>query len=208
MRAELDHLVYATSDLAAGVALVEVRLGVQATPGGQHPGRGTRNALVALGPSSYLEIIAPDPDQPAPATPRSFGIDRVTTPRLVTWAVKGVALDEVVTRAQERGIDLGRVVAGSRLRPDGVQLTWHLTSAPVMAADGLVPFFIDWGSSLHPASTAAPGTAFVDLRAEHPDAERVHRMLRDLGVDLVVTRGGAPALIATIDGPRGRVELR
>ena len=32
--ARVDHLVYATPDLAAGVATVEALLGVRATPGG------------------------------------------------------------------------------------------------------------------------------------------------------------------------------
>jgi hypothetical protein len=52
----VDHLVYATPDLDRGIDEIEKLLGVRASPGGQHQGRGTRNALVALGPTAYLEI--------------------------------------------------------------------------------------------------------------------------------------------------------
>jgi hypothetical protein len=204
----LDHLVYATPDLSLGIDTIERLLGVKATPGGQHPGLGTRNALVALGPSSYLEIIGPDPEQPKPAGRRRFGIDELKAPRIVRWVVKGTELEKVVAMAADRGVKLGAVIPGSRRRPDGVVLSWRYTDPNTEVADGLVPFFIDWGTSPHPSATAARGATLAQVRAEHPDADRTQKMLDALGLDLKVQKGSAPAIIATIDSPRGRVEVR
>ncbi|HJW14692.1 MAG TPA: VOC family protein [Thermoanaerobaculia bacterium] len=204
----VDHLVYGTPDLNLGIVAIEKLLGIRATPGGQHPGAGTRNALVALGAAAYLEIIGPDPEQPAPAGPRRFGIDGLKAPRLVAWAAKGQDLDRLASDAARSGVQLGPVGSGSRKRPDGVLLSWRFTSPAKVLGDGLVPFFIDWGDTPHPARTAAAGASLVGLRAEHPDAERIGRMLRALGLDLPVTSAPSPALIATVDCPKGRVELR
>ena len=96
----VDHLVYATPDLKASIDALEKRLGVRAAPGGQHPGRGTRNALIALSPTSYIEIIGPDPEQPKPDLPRQFGIDTLAEGRLVTWAAKSSDLEGTVTGPQ------------------------------------------------------------------------------------------------------------
>jgi hypothetical protein len=204
----VDHLVYATPDLAAGVRHIEAALGIQASPGGQHPGEGTRNALVALGPTSYLEIIGPDPDQPKPPGPRKFRIDDLTAPRLVTWAAKGTNLARIVEEARRRGVPVGDVIPGSRRTPAGVLLSWHITNQRAFVADGLVPFFIDWGETPHPAKSAAAGATLISLRAEHPDPENVKRMLGSLGLELPVVKGAEPSLVATIAGPRGRIDLR
>ena len=122
MLQRIDHLVYAAPDLDAACAEIERRLGVAPSPGGQHIGRGTRNALVAIGPKSYLEIIAPDPDQPNPNRPRWFKIDSIETPRLVAWAASATNLPQLVADAARRGVHLGSVTSGSRERADGVAL--------------------------------------------------------------------------------------
>jgi len=204
----IDHLVYATPDLAAGVNEIEALLGIHATPGGQHPGEGTRNALVALGPTSYLEIIGPDPDQGKPAGPRKFEIDDLKESRLVTWAAKGTNLTQIVTEARRRGVPVGDVIPGSRRTPTGVLLSWHITNQRAFVANGLVPFFIDWGDTPHPAKSAAAGATLISIRAEHPDPENVQRVLAALGLELPVVKGAKPSLIATIAGTRGRVDLR
>jgi hypothetical protein len=204
----VDHLVYATPALQVGVERVERLLGLRATPGGQHPGRGTRNALLSLGPGTYLEIIGPDPDQPIPAQPRPFGIDDLREPRLVTWAAKGKELEQLASEAGRRGVKLGEVISGNRQRGDGVVLSWRYTDPRTVVADGIVPFFIDWGKAPHPARTATEGASLIGLRAEHPDSEQVQVALSRLGLGLRVQPGPGATLIATVSSPRGRVELR
>ena len=204
----VDHLVYAAPDLNRGVEEIEKLLGVRAVAGGQHPGRGTRNALIALGPTAYLEIIAPDTVQPPPKEPRHFGVDGLKESRLVAWFIKGSDLKRLRDEAVSKGVPLGEVKSGSRQRPDGSQLSWQFTDPSTLVADGIVPLLIDWGKSSHPAHTAAKGATLVSLRAEHPDVKGVREMLRHLGIDLPVKQGNTPALIAVIEGPRGRVELR
>lgn len=164
--------------------------------------------MVALGPTTYLEIIAPDPEQPPPKEPRPFGLDGVKESRLVAWFVSGSDLERLRDEAVRNGVPLGEVKSGSRRQPDGIQLSWQFTDPSVLVAAGIIPFFINWGESAHPAVTAAKGAALISLRAEHPDVQAVRGMLRRLGVDLPVKRGTSPALIAVIESPRGRVELR
>jgi len=204
----VDHLVYGTPDLARGVAGIAQLLGVTPTPGGQHPGRGTRNALVSLGVGTYLEIVGPDPEQPAPVGGRMFGVDALAQPRLVTWCASASDLDGLQAEAHRHGVSLGAVASGGRRGSDGQTLSWRFTEPSALVEGGVVPFFIDWGPSPHPSATAAPGAVLIGLRATHPDPARAERMLRALHLDLAVTSGARAELIATIDSPRGRVELR
>lgn len=208
MDAGVDHLVYAAPDLEAAVDALERSLGVRAAPGGAHPGRGTRNALIALGPSSYLEIVGPDPDQPGPPRPRWLSVDAVVSPRLVRWAAPSQELEGRADAARRAGVELGAVLSGSRRRADGMLLSWRLTDPAVSPGEGIVPFFIDWSGSPHPAESAASGIALRGLRAEHPDPRRIEGLLRACGVDLEVGAGAAPALVATLETPRGTAELR
>ena len=206
--ARVDHLVYATRDLDQTVADLERRLGCRATPGGQHPGRGTRNAIISLGARCYLEVVGPDASQPPPTYPRWFSVDSVSQPRLVTWAARATRLEETAGQARLRGVRLGPIMTGSRSQPDGTRLRWRFTDPATVVGDGLVPFLIDWGESPHPAGDGTPPCTLVDLRAEHPEAEGITRMLAELDLELSVGPGPVPALIATLKTAKGRLELR
>ena len=122
----VDHLLYATADLEGTVDALAEQLGLMPSAGGAHPGRGTRNALLALGPSSYLEIVGPDREQPEPAARRWFDIDTLSAPKLVTWAAKGTGLTALRAKSIAAGVALGDIASGSRQRPDGSMLAQHL----------------------------------------------------------------------------------
>lgn len=206
--ARVDHLVYATPDLELGVRRAEALLGVEAVPGGAHPGLGTRNALIGLGKGTYLEIIGPDPQQPEPERARPFRIDELEKPVLVTWAVRVSGLAEVVIGAAERGLDLGDVIEGARERPDGTRLSWRVTDWFMMHGEGVVPFFIDWGGSPHPSEDLGGPCELASLRGKHPDPGRLRGLLEILDLEVSVSPGGRPRMVAEIRSPRGVVELR
>jgi len=200
--AGIDHLVFAAPTLEAGIGEVEVRLGVRPLPGGRHPAFGTHNALVALGPEVYLEVIAPDPERRPPPRGVGFGAAAVDRPRLVTWALR---TDDI--QASARAAGLGRVESGERELKNGSILRWLLSDPYAERCDGLIPFLIDWASSPHPAAAAPPGGHLRDFRLWHPKPQVVRARLALLGLDLAVKEAAEPGLVAVIDSPAGRVEL-
>ncbi len=203
----IDHLVYASSDLEREVDHLNTLLGVRATPGGRHPGWGTRNALMALGESTYLEIIGPDPEQSIPLADLRFGLGDLDQPTLISWAVKTEDLEQVVEDARIRGVELGPISDGKRKRTDGTLLSWRLT-AHRPSPGGLIPFFIDWGETTSPAQGAAEGCSLRELCGIHPAPEEIRLELAGLGLYLPIDRGPVPGLVAILDTPKGRVELR
>ena len=204
----VDHVVYGVADLRAGVDELAERLGVRPAAGGRHVGRGTHNALLGLGGPAYLEVIAIDPDQPAPDGPLAFALDRLRLPRLVGWATRTSDVGGQAARARERGYDPGPVQEMSRRRPDGFLLEWRLTRHTPDPDRLVVPFLIDWGGSPHPSDSSPQGVRLVELRAEHPEPAAVRAELAALEVALPVDEGPEPALLATLDTPRGRIVLR
>ncbi len=210
-----DHLVYAAHNLEEAVDHLTERLGVRPSAGGRHPS-GTHNALLALGNSCYLEIIAPDPSQSIQDSgqPLAFGLDDLQAPRLATWAVLANSLEEVASASQAAGYDPGVVIDGGRRRPDGVELSWRTTKRPETRegwpppGDGLVPFLIEWGDGTpHPSSTSAQGVRLLELSLFHPRPAEVQPMLAALHIDILVAAGDSPVMRARLETPLGIVTL-
>ncbi len=202
---EIDHLIIGIDDLDRGIAEIERRTGVRAIPGGVHPGRGTRNAVLSLGSSCYLEIMAPDPAQPALGWYRM--LPALRQPRLVGWVVHTSDIQRLAARARSAGFAIDGPASGSRARPGGKTLRWN---AFTLKDDrgGLLPFFIEWHpESVHPSADAPPGCALERFLVRSPAREELARECAALGLAVDVETGPAPSLLAAIQGPSGRTEL-
>jgi hypothetical protein len=202
----IDHIIYAAPDLKKAAAVIEQRFGVRAAYGGQHMGQGTHNMLLALGPRTYLEIIAPDPEQPEPSAPRPYGVDGVTQGRLVGWALACGDIEKARATARSRGFDPGDPIEGQRVTTTGTLLQWRLTRNALTA--GPIPFLISWGQTINPASSAPAGLVLESLRIEHADPSSVLGPLNALGAQVEVQPAAETAIVALLKCRRGRDELR
>ena len=162
MSLRIDHILYAVSDLESGASRFEEDLGLESIRGGPHPGWGTANWIVPLGPD-YLELVGVVDRAAAEASP--FGrMVLEAGDGLVAWSVATEDLDHV---AQRLGL---QIVRGARKRPDGVRLTWRAAGIPdAMRSAGALPFFIQWEGpgELHPGGdhTLPAGIQWVEVAA-------------------------------------------
>ncbi len=201
----LDHIILGINDLDRGVAWVEQRTGVRAAFGGVHPGSGTRNALLALGPDCYLEIMAPDPQQSAPSW--FTQVLTLPEPRLMGWAAHTPDITLLAQSALAAGFAIDGSHDGARTRPDGKRLDWKSFRLR-NDRGGLLPFFIEWGrDSLHPAADAPSGCRLEHLQLQSPHAQELARACRALWVEVAVEPGERPLVLARIASPKGVVEL-
>lgn len=203
----MDHLVFGVPDLAQGIELVASRTGVRPSFGGQHPGRGTHNALLSLGGWQYLEIIAMDPEQTNAPGLLFAELATLSQPRIIGWADAVDSVEDVAARARTAGIATVGPLAGARSQTDGTLLTWKTLRLANPPLEGM-PFFIEWQpGTVHPSQSTPSGCQLASFEIEHPDADAMLRALRSLGVEAIVSRGAQVRLKARLQTPKGDVEL-
>jgi hypothetical protein len=204
--AHVDHLILGARDLDAGIRRFEERTGVRPKVGGEHPGRGTRNALVSLGASLYIEILAPQVNAPDSGMAAELRQRTDLTP--FGWAVFVPDVEAARKRLAESGFGLSEVFPGSRARPDGTLLEWKTFEIAKPEVPGL-PFFIRWGDgTTHPSQDSPSGCRLESLRVMTPDVDGLRRAFAALALDVTAEKGRKPGLDIVLRCPKGTVELR
>lgn len=201
----LDHFMYAGADLDAQMREFESLSGLPVERGGSHPGLGTRNALAALGADVYLELIAPDPTQPAAGTlAERFRTFR--QPRIFAYMIRARNLEGLQGLLAKAGIE-SDLVDASRDTPAGTTLRWRLLLPRANPFGEQLPKFIDWVDTVHPATTSVKGCELVRFELGHPEAGRLGAILRTLDVELPLARADRPYFRAELRTPKGPLVL-
>lgn len=200
---QLDHVVVAAPDLAAAKTGFAEETGVIPVDGGAHPGLGTRNALVSFGDDHYLEIIAPDPGQ-NPTGTFAEHLAALASPTLFHWAIRVTDLQAVRRHAETVGFEPGAILPTQRQVPSGELLSWELMGIGGHSLGGLVPFYINWKDTPHPATTSPVVGALKELTLSTPPESALADLLNPLprGVTL---REGPGAMKVSFDSPNGTV---
>jgi hypothetical protein len=140
MPTQIDHIVIGVRNLAEASANY-ANAGFTVTPGGEHVGGATRNALVSFADGSYFELIAFTDPTKRPAEPHRWFDKIAIGDGLVDFAVLSSDLQAESAEFAERGVAIEGPFDGGRVRPDGQQVAWK-----TLRADGgrtPLPFVID-----------------------------------------------------------------
>ncbi len=202
-RVDLDHLLFGVPDLTEGISLVRTKLGVAPVHGGQHPGVGTHNALLSLGPTTYLEVIAPDTSQDVLDRDLPYGLAGLKEPKLITWAVRPADWERYTCLLLQLGMKT-RMREGSRLSPGGLQFRWRSAQLvpPVKVEDhdltGVLPFAIDWICPQHPADSTPGDVLLASLVLRHPNPHVLSMAVDKLELPCEVDSAPKAGMSATI----------
>jgi catechol 2,3-dioxygenase-like lactoylglutathione lyase family enzyme len=122
----LDHVVIAVGDLDQAISDY-ASLGFTVLRGGEHPGRGSVNALIVFEDGSYIELIA---FRRSVEGFRWWELLRQAGPGFVDYALLPENMETDLPLARSRGLVMGGMEEGSRLTPEGTCVEWKTARSP------------------------------------------------------------------------------
>ncbi|MGH2532396.1 MAG: VOC family protein [Thermomicrobiales bacterium] len=198
----IDHIVVAVRDLALASRDYE-GAGFTVTPGGEHVGGATHNALISFGDGAYFELIAfKEPDRPQA---HKWWAQLAAGEGLVDVALLSDDLAAEADRLRRSGLDVPDPIDGGRLRPDGQQIAWKTLGLPRTPVP--LPFVIEDVTPRDLRVPGGPGTAHplgvnrvsgLSIAVEHLD-ESARAFARLIGNSGITSR---PAIAGVRDARR------
>lgn len=198
----LDHIVLAVPDLDVAMDQFEEMAGIRPTPVGPLQGLGAKTAHVGLDGNRYLELLAPDFDNPGPLGEELAQLEKGTmTPYYysirsseVSRLIEGYIYDVL-------GWDPDHIAMVQAL-PDKSIRQWDILTMYGHDVGGVAPCYIKWKDPAHhPTATIALKAALTTCIVQAPQGHNVHKLIA--GVGGLDVRYGEPLLEVTFSSPKG-----
>lgn len=197
MKSHIDHIVIGTGNLISGTKILETKLNVNFSPGGEHQIMGTHNNLLKLQSDIYLEVIANNPNAENPSRPRWFALDKTKTkekithsPRALCWVLE---VNDIENTAKKCGYNPGEIVQISR-----GELTWKITVPynGMLVDNGVLPVLIEWPNDQHPSEKLTNNNISINtLSLFHPEPSKIKNIIYNLlKSDLILILEGDPKI--------------
>lgn len=201
----LDHVGIGVADLASGIELLELSLGLRPhVPDRPVPdSQWSLHAGVHLGGERFLEVIAPNPAYTGPPHPTATHLATLDRPTIVFWFVRVPDLAVAEHTLQAYGWPTTRI--SEMVRSEGPSylngcITAHL-------GDPSVPMLIEWTDRRYIDEHLPRGCTLTDVTAVAPDPEGLAAIYRVLDIEVPVERGHEAGLIIRVATPNGALEI-
>ncbi|CAJ1951792.1 unnamed protein product [Cylindrotheca closterium] len=203
----LDHIVLASPNMAEALDKFEEMSGVRPVIMGPLEGLGVQTAHVGMDKGRYIEIIAPDDENPGP-----LGKELKALPagRLIPYqyAIRATEISRLIEGYvyDVLGWDPDHICMAQTL-PDGTPRQWDLLTMYGHNIGGAAPIYVKYPDpSEHPTRKLDPTITFKKFTVQADQDHRVHKLITDVsGIDIEYAQ--TPALEFSFDTPKGGLAL-
>ena len=201
----LDHIVLAAPDLEEAIKDFQKKSGIEPVIAGTIKGLGIKCARVSFNDSSYLEIIAPDPNSPGPIGEllKSKRLKELTP---FHWAVRSARTEELKDEVAKFGYTPDHIsMFGAK--SDGTPKKWEMLYLYKHKLGGICPFFINWANSDHPCAKLPVVGKLKKFSIRAPEDDPVHQLLDHVGTEKINIEEGKPKISFQFSSPEGTVKF-
>lgn len=198
-----DHVVLAAPDLDRAIDEFKEKTGVAPAVAGNIKGLGIKTARISFGGSSFLEIIAPDPEKGGPIGDL---LKRANLSGLQPfhWAIRFDNVDELTRDAEKMGY-VADCIGMSAARGDGTRRSWEALYMYGHKLRGMCPYFINWDINDHPCEKMPVVGDLLSIRVIAPKEDPVHDLLAHTNSSGFTLNPGDAMFEVRFDSPKGEV---
>lgn len=201
----IDHVVLAAPNLEDAMADFEKMTGVGPKVAATIKGLGIKSARVSFNDASYIEIIAPDQNEPGPIGNllKSRKLKELTP---FHYAIRSSRAEQLKVEVKQFGYVPDHITMFGA-KKDGTPRKWELLYLYGHKLGGICPFFINWSNTDHPCSKLPVVGKLKKFTIRAPRDDPVHALLEHVNVQGINIEVGKEKISFQFNSPEGTIKF-